>query len=98
MKNLFRSGNMEFKTSQMAFAESNKKTHMTHNLINVSKLAIFKYKWKTKSKKQYDNIEFVNDIIIFVILNRISNTSLAMKMWQCFFIDMLYGYKYYRFP
>ena len=50
MKNLFRSGNIEFKTSQMAFAESNKKTHMTHNLINVSKLAIFKYKCKTNSK------------------------------------------------
>ena len=51
MKNLFRSGNMEFTTSQMAFAESNKKTHMTHNLINVSKLATFEYKYKTNSKK-----------------------------------------------
>ena len=100
MKNLFRSGNIEFKTSQMAFAESNKKTHMTHNLINVSKLAIPKYTCKTSSKKheQYGYIEFENNIIMFVILNRISNTSLAMKTWQCFFIDMLYGYKYYRLP
>ena len=96
MKNLFRSGNMEFKTSQMAFAESNKKTHMTHNLINVSKLATLEYKCKTNLKNMNKNI--TNNIFIFVILNRISNTSLAMKTWQCFFIDMLYGYKYYRFP
>ena len=71
MKNLFRSGNIEFKTSQMAFAESNKKTHMTHNLINVSKLAIFKYKCKTNSKKyeqkhkQYDYNEFEKILLFF---------------------------------
>ena len=59
MKNLFRSGNMEFKTSQMAFAESNKKTHMTHNLINVSKLAISKYTCKTNSKKHEQKHKFM---------------------------------------
>ena len=65
MKNLFRSGNIEFKTSQMAFAESNKKTHMTHNLINVSKLATFEYKCKTNSKKQYGHNEF-EKILLFL--------------------------------
>ena len=56
MKTLFRSGNTEFKTSQTAFAESNKKKHMTHNLIDVLKLTIFKYNCKstaTMNLKKY---------------------------------------------